>query len=69
MKLLRVLKENVNIFLTSVYCVTCMTNLVAIDTTKIGPYKDISKKIDALLNLIVVHFKKSCKKKNALFRL
>lgn len=69
MKLPRVLKEKVNHFLTSVHCVAHMINLAAIDTIKIGPCKYMSRKINVILNLVVIYFKKSCKKKNTLFRL
>lgn len=63
------LKEKVNSFLTPIQCVAHRINLAAMDTTKVGPYKDTSKKINAFLNLIVVHLKKSCKKKFALLQL
>ena len=46
-----------------------MTNLAAIDVTKVGPCKNMSKEINALLNSVAVHFKKSCKRKSALLRL
>ena len=63
------LKEKINHFLTSVHCVAHRTNLAAIDATKVGPCKDMSREIDALLNSVAVHFKKSCKRKSALLRL
>ena len=63
------MKEKVNSFLTSIHCVAHRTNLAAIDATKVGPCKDMSKEIDALLNSVAVHFKKSCKRKNAFLRL
>ena len=37
------LKEKINYFLTFVYCVTYRINLAAIDATKVGPYKDMSR--------------------------
>jgi hypothetical protein len=63
------LKDKVNIFLTSIHCVAYRTNLAAINATKVGPCKIISKEIDALLKSVTMHFKKSCKKKSALMRL
>jgi hypothetical protein len=60
------LKEKVNYFLTFVHCVAHRTNLTAIVATKVGPCKDMSREIDALLNSVAVHFKKSCKKKKTL---
>lgn len=54
-----------NLFLTSVYCVAHRTNLTAIDVLKVGPYKDMSREINALLNSVTMHFKKSCKIKSA----
>ena len=44
------LKEKVNIFLTSVHYVVHKTNLAAIDAIKVGPYKNMSREINALLN-------------------
>ena len=63
------MKDKVNHFLTSIHCVAHMTNLAAIDATKVEPCKNMSKEIDALLNSVAVHFKKSCKRKSALLRL
>ena len=63
------LKDKVNHFLTSIYCVAHRTNLAAIYATKVEPCKNVSKKIDTLLNSVAVHFKKSCKRKCALLRL
>ena len=63
------LKDKVNYFLTSIHCVAHMINLAAIDATKVGPCKVMSKEIDDFLNLVAMHFKKSCKRKNALLRL
>ena len=57
------LKEKINSFLTSVHCVTYRTNLTAIDVTKVGLCKAMSREIDVLLNLVTMHFKKSCKNK------
>jgi hypothetical protein len=37
------LKEKLNIFLTFVYCMTHMINLMAIDVTKVGPCKCLKK--------------------------
>ena len=63
------LKDKVNPFLTSIHCVAQRTNLAAIDATKVGPCKIMSKEIDALLNSVAMHFKKSCKRKSTLLRL
>ena len=57
------LKKKINHFLTFIYCVTYMTNLAAIDATKVGPCKDMSREINMLLNSIEIHFKKLYKKK------
>ena len=57
------LKEKINYFLTFVYCVTYRINLAAIDATKVGPYKDMYREIDTLLNSVAVHFQKSYKRK------
>ena len=37
------LKEKVNTFLTLIHCVAHNTNLGAIDATKVGRYKNMSK--------------------------
>jgi hypothetical protein len=63
------LKDKVNHFLTSIHCVAHRTNLAAIDATKVGPCKIMSKEINALLNSVAMHFKKSCKRKNVLLQL
>ena len=57
------LKKKVNHFLTSIHCVTYRINLAAIDATKVGPCKDMSREIDTLLNSVAVHFQKSYKRK------
>lgn len=56
------LKRKVNSFLTSIHWMAHRTNLVAINTSKVGPCKDMSKKINTLLNSVSMYFKKSCKK-------
>jgi hypothetical protein len=63
------LKDKVNHFLTSIHCVAHMTNLAAIDVTKVEPCKIMSKEIDVLLNSVAMDFKKSCNRKSALLRL
>ena len=60
------LKEKVNAFLTSVHCVAHLTNLVAVDVAKKPQCKDMSKKIDALVNGMAKVFKTSSKRKVAL---
>ena len=56
------MKENV--FLISIHCMTNKINLAAMNITKIGPCKNMSKKIDASwIQYIVVHFMKSYKNK------
>lgn len=60
------MNENVNIFLTFVYCVVYRKNLAALSVIQIGPCKDMSREINELLNSIVVHFKKSWERKNVL---
>ena len=53
------MKEKVYVFFTSIHCMAHSTNLAAIDATKVGPCKDITRELNALLNLVAVHFKKS----------
>jgi len=61
------LKKKINSFLTFVHCVINRMNVTAIDATKVLPCKELSREIDSLLNSIAaMHFKKLCKKKNAL---
>ena len=57
------LKEKINHFLISVHSVIHRTNFVAIDVTKVGPCKDMSREIVVLLNSVAMHFKKSYKRK------
>ena len=42
------------------------SNLMTIVITKVVPCKDMSRKIDTFINLIVMYFKKSSKRKNVL---
>ena len=56
-------------FFNSIHCVVYKTNLSTMYATKIGPCKDMSRKIDALLSSVTMHFKKSCNRKSALLRL
>ena len=60
------LKEKVNPFLTSVHCVAHRTNLAALDAAKKPQCRDMSKKIDAVVNGVAKFFKTSSKRKTAL---
>lgn len=60
----RLKKEGKSFFNLRLLCGT-QNKFTAIDATKVGPYKDISREINALLNLVAVHLKKSCKIKSA----
>ena len=53
-------------FLTSVHCVAHRTNLVALDAVKKPQCKDMSKKIDVVVNAIAKFLKVSSKRKGAL---
>lgn len=62
-------KNQVNPFLTSIYCVAHQVNLIDLDAFKAPSCKELSKDIDNIISDVAGHFKKSLKHKNTLQRL
>ena len=54
--------KNVNIFLTSIYCVAHRTNLVALELLKQKNFKELSLDVDHISNALAGHFNKSSKR-------
>ena len=54
-------------FFISVHCMAHRIILAAINTMKIPPCKEIFRQINLLSNLVVMHFKNSCKRKKIHF--
>ena len=55
------LKNKVNPFILSIYCVAHRTNLASLDAANSASYKNLSTLLDNLINDTASHFKRSSK--------